>query len=537
MDYTSKPMRTTSLLITWLSILILILPGCQEAQTGEDILVVRVIADGNSYTATVPRGTTVLAAVESVSLSIAQLDQVNPPTYSILTEETEIIITRILEEYETRLQVIPYDRQEISNESMSAGESRLIQSGKNGVSEIVVRHLYENGILTTETIVSETVTSYPLPEIIMVGVKNPFTPVSITGRIVYLTSGNAWIMENSSANRRPLITSGDLDGRIFSLSPDGEWLLFSRGSLLPGDEGINNLWTVNTTGTPQPINLNVSNVIHFADWQPGKYYTIAYSTVEPRSTAPGWQANNDLYLLPFNPGTRKAGAASEILASSSGGVYGWWGTTFLWSQDGTQIAYARPDEIGLVDIENQALVPLLDITPFNTYADWAWIPGLAWGSDMNSLFFIAHALPTDLTSPEDSPYFDLQAISLSTKNIVTLVPGVGMFSYPVAQMINQAGAENGYQIACLAAIFPAQSTTSRYRVLVMDNDGSEQRTIFPADTLTGITPQLHWGAWSPEGITKVMAVLYEGNLWIIDNNTQRSQQITGDGLTSKIDWK
>jgi hypothetical protein len=156
---------------------------------------------------------------------------------------------------------------------------------------------------------------------------------------------------------------------------------------------------------------------------------------------------------------------------------------------------------------------------------------------MHTLFFIAHAPPTDLTSPEDSPYFDLQAISLSTRNIVTLVPGIGMFSYPVVQMINQVGEENSYQIACLAAIFPTQSTTSRYRVLVMDNDGSEQRTIFPADNLTGINPQLHWGAWAPDETNKVMAVLYEGNLWIIDNNNQRSQQITGDGLTSEIDWK
>ena len=49
--------------------------------------------------------------------------------------------------------------------------------------------------------------------------------------------------------RRPIeflwLTSGDLDGRIFTLSPDGAWLLFSRSSTRPIDEEINNLWLKN----------------------------------------------------------------------------------------------------------------------------------------------------------------------------------------------------------------------------------------------------------------------------------------------------
>jgi hypothetical protein len=62
----------------------------------------------------------------------------------------------------------------------------------------------------------------------MVGVQKPFTPMPIPGKLVYIASGNAWIMEESTGNRRPVVTTGDLDGQIFSLSPKGEWLLFSR---------------------------------------------------------------------------------------------------------------------------------------------------------------------------------------------------------------------------------------------------------------------------------------------------------------------
>ena len=114
----------------------------------------------------------------------------------------------------------------------------------------------------------------------MVGVQSPFAPITIPGKLVYLTGGNAWIMEGSTLNRRPLVTTGDLDGYIFTLSPDEKLLLFSRKTKLPIDQEINTLWVVNTTTqNPSPVNLGVSNVVHFAAWQPGGNNMIAYSTV------------------------------------------------------------------------------------------------------------------------------------------------------------------------------------------------------------------------------------------------------------------
>jgi len=66
----------------------------------------------------------------------------------------------------------------------------------------------------------------------------------------------------------------------------------------PADQQINTLWVVNTkSSNPTPIWLNAANVIHFAAWIPNATNSVAYSTVEPRSTAPGWQANNDLYKV------------------------------------------------------------------------------------------------------------------------------------------------------------------------------------------------------------------------------------------------
>ncbi len=107
------------------------------------------------------------------------------------------------------------------------------------------------------------------------------------------------------------------------------------------------------------INLEVANVIHFADWSPVSRQTLAYSTVEPRATAPGWQANNDLSIITFNS-NGWISRRTEALEANSGGIYGWWGRIFFWAPDGRRLAYARPDGIGLVDLREEEAVSLLE---------------------------------------------------------------------------------------------------------------------------------------------------------------------------------
>jgi hypothetical protein len=56
--------------------------------------------------------------------------------------------------------------------------------------------------------------------------------------------------------------------------------------------------------------------------------------------------------------------------------------------------------------------------------------------------------------------------------------------------------------------------------------------------LTGLDPQTP--VWAPEanpGEGDFLAILYQGNLWLVDIGSGQTQQITGDGLTDKIDWK
>ncbi len=522
------------IIVSFLFFFLLSSCASQVQQTGIDV---NVTADGTSRDISLPAGNTVQQALTTMGISLSQTDRVVPPAYTLLTDGMTITVTRVRDEFETQQVIIPFERQELRNESLLTGETRLVQAGQNGLRELTIRHVFENEIETGNSVVSENILKAPVPEIVMVGVQTPFAPITIPGKLVYLTGGNAWIMDGSTFNRRLLVTTGDLDGYIFTLSQDGKLLLFSRKSDLPVDQEINTLWVVNTTSqNPTPISLGVSNVVHFAAWQPGVDYVIAYSTVEPRSTAPGWQANNDLHFQTLKNGV--PGKTDDILETNSGGIYGWWGMTFAWSPDGDTIAYSRPDGVGLVDIKGGELTPIANVTPLNTHGLWAWIPGLAWGGDSQSIYLVTHAAPTGLASPEESPNFDLVSTSISGTP-TTLVQQTGMFAYPAVSSLPDGKTGSSYLVAFWQAIFPTQSKTSRYQLDVMNSDGTNLRVLFPAEGQSGLEPRIP-PIWAPrplEGGANFIGIIYEGNLWIVDAASGQSQQVTGDGSTSQLDWK
>ena len=519
------------LLFVLLSFVTLI-AACRSPQIGEEI-VITINADGTTRDISISAGSTVTQALQIAGISPSSMDRSEPPYYTILSAGDIVTLTRVEEIFETEEIVVPFERQIIRNETLAEGETRLVQAGVNGLEEVTYRRILEDKVEISKSEVKTLVIKEALPEIVMVGAQSSFTPFNVPGTIAYLVGGNAWIMEGSTANRRVIVSTGDLDGRIFTLSPNGEYLVFTRKSKKTADEEINTLWAVRTKNLdPKLISLQASNVVHFASWIPGTN-SVAYSTVEPRNAAPGWQANNDLYRVSITGGSPR-----RLLSANSGGVYGWWGMSFAYSPSGV-LAYSRPDGIGLVDQDGGYLKPLLEITPLNTHSDWAWIPPLAWGADGGSLYFVSHAPAQPPISSEESPYFDLSAASFSNEATVTLIRSTGMFAYPSVSPIDANGGEKNYQVAYLQSIFIEQSDTSRYRLLVMDRDGSNKKILFPPSDLNGIEPQTPvWAPGKIDGqVNDFIAVIYQGNLWLIDSGSSEAYQVTGDGLLSKIDWK
>jgi hypothetical protein len=513
-----------------------ILTGCRSPQVS-GALSVTIRADGSENRLEVQNGTTVTQALQQANIRLGNLDTVEPPLYTVLNDGDQIEITRVVETFVTEEEEMPFERQLVRSEAVPEGETHLLQPGENGRQELTWRILSENGVETSRTVVKTVVLKSPVPEITMTGAQSAFAPLPIPGKLILLAGGSAWLMEGTTGNRKPLVTTGDLDGYVFSLSPKGDYLLFTRKSKKPASEQINTLWVVRTNGASSPQQVSgANNIVHFAGWSPSSTPTFGYTTVEPRAAAPGWQANNDFYRVSMSGSTPTT--PRRLLEANSGGLYGWWGIAFAWGSDG-RLVYARADEIGIVDQETGFLRPMMEITPLQTNSDWAWIPPMAWSPEARTLFVVTHApAPAPLTA-EGSPNFDLTAISMINDATVRMVQNVGMFAYPSASPVRISGKERSYQVAYLQAVFPDQSESSRYRVYVMDHDGSNRRVLFPPADSVGL--ELQTVAWAPlpvEGqVGDFLAVVYQGNLWLVDSGSGQGFQVTNDGMLAKIDWK
>lgn len=512
--------------------------------TPQDDISVQIEVDGQFLTVFVPARSAVQAALESAGITLIGKDRLEPAGVVYLTDDAVIRVIRVEEIIETEQIVIPFQVIRQPTENLPVGQEKLLQAGKNGLKEITYLRVFEDG----QEIFFEEISSLGLDEavdeIILVGVQSSIAPIALPSPLVYISNGNAWLMDQSTANRFLIVPTGDLDGRIFRLSGDGNWLLFSRAE--EDEDLINSLWAVEIGSYEDTlVELDTENVIHFADWVPGTEQVFAFSSVEPRVSAPGWQANNDFIVKRFSENGWTS--TVDILQDTNyGGVYGWWGTDFQYSPEGDFLAFASPDQVGIIttaedEDQEQEKIILLEIIPYKTQGDWAWMPGIGVGPLGNVIYSVDHVAQEGNLSTEESPVFDLVAIPLTGGGARRIVRDVGMFAYPLPSPIQaKPSGEASYQVAYLQAVFPERSATSNYRVALMDRDGSNQHLVFPAVDKSGLQPARGWGAWSPVefeiGAGYPLAVIYGGNIWILNPETGDFWQVTGDGRVQGLDW-
>ncbi len=509
----------------------MLLTACSLLSTEEQISVT-LTESGISSSVSTDQGVTVDQVLSEQKIQLGPLDKITPPLTTFLNGGELIVITRVSEEFSIVESVLAFEQQTIKNESLSEGQTVLIQPGVNGRMQSTYRILFEDGQEVSRTIVKEEIIQPPKPEILMIGVQSPFSSIEIDGVIAYISSSNAWTMNGNTGNRKIIVSTGDLDGRIFSISLDRKWLLFSRSAEDPSGEKINSLWLVDITkDEPKLIDTGIRDVVHYADWVPGKNRTFSYSTVEPRATAPGWQANNDFHIYRFDIDGEKADD-TVLVDANSGGIYGWWGSTFQWSPDGSKLAYARPDSIGIVDTKSGELESLIDFTPYQPKTDWAWVPGIQWSAEGSVLFTVINNMEN---GEQAAANYDLAAILLDSKRVVPLVSRCGLFCYPIPS--NPADTED-YLVGFLSAILPDQSETSRYALNIMDRDGSNRKKLYPSEGLQGLDPQLI--SWSPIEDTEMgqwLAFSAKGNMMLVEIPSGTIKQVTGDGSISRIVWR
>ncbi|MCX7682985.1 MAG: G5 domain-containing protein [Anaerolineae bacterium] len=493
---------------------------------------VTLIADGTTRVLTT-EALTVRDLLTEAGIALDEDDRVSPVEPTLLEDGMTVRVTRVEVRTQTEQREIPFSRQTMRDASIPAGETRLLEPGLSGLEELVYLITLEDGVEVERRLVRQVTLREPRAEVVLVGVQAEQKPVPITGTIAYVGNRNAWVIQTVSPNRRRLTHSGDLDLRVFTLSPDGSHLLFTR---VPTETGpglpLNTLWLIaTTTADAQPVPLKLTNIL-WADWDPrcrptspNESCRIAYSTGVTVEGSPGWRAENDLWTARVRLRDGRLSDQRRFVEPSAGGSYGWWGTTYAWSPDGRSLAYARADAVGLVRLSDGRQTTLASFTPFRTYAPWVWVPSLSWSPEGNFIVTTLHGPSPAGGAPEDSPVFDVWALAANGAFTAELVSEAGMWAAPTF-------APEGELIAFGYARSPYASQTSGYDIYLMDRDGSDRRPLFPPEGELGLNyPAFTWG---PGGDR--LLLVYQGNLYLVTTDGT-AQRLTDEGNVAAVRWR
>jgi Tol biopolymer transport system component len=512
--------------------------GCQ--QQGEETVqapLVTLIVDGQErrFQASVE---TVSELLAEAGVELGDLDRVQPSGYTPIADGLTVTIVRVRHETVAVEQVIPFEEQIVYDTSVPPDEGRIIEAGQNGLEQLIYKVVYEDGVEVERTQVRRVTVQEPRPRTVLVGVRDTFTPVPITGTIAYLAGAkemgyNAWVMRGSSGSQRRLTADGTLDTRVFALSPDGTHLMFTRRTSETLASGhLNSLWLLDTTvDDAEPVELGLTDVL-WADWSPDGE-SIAYSSGEVAVGAPGWQAHNDLWSAELNRRLRLV-ERRQVVAATAGGAYGWWGTNYAWAPDGRFIAYAQADSIGFIRLRDGKQTELLRFPPFRTYSQWIWVPELSWSPDSRFLTSVVHSPSLTGGPPEDSPVFDVWVLDIERPLAVKQVNEAGMWAVPTWSPAYAGTGDEARrsQIAYGRARSPYESANSAYDLYVMDRDGSNRQRIYPADGDLGLkVPQVIWGPTGGQLIT-----VHQNDLFMIDLSQELVRRLTVDSNVQVSVW-
>jgi resuscitation-promoting factor RpfB len=500
-------------------------------------MTVTITVDGQTIQH-VSTASNVRALLDESGILLSDTDLVDPPLFTPVEEGLEVTITRVTESVVLLEQAVPFGRRTVRNESMPADDPPLIvQAGKSGLTEFTVRIVFHDGLEYSRQQTNVTVLEAPQDEIVMIGVGSGAGSVTFDGNLAYISGGNSVILRGNSAFPEPINTGGILDQRVFSLSPTGSHLLYTR--VATDTERFNTMWVVETERGASPRPLEVDNVL-WAGWNPVELDPpqVAYTRGVRTELLPGWEANNDLWIgdLPLN---ENRPFEPELLVESYPATYGWWGGNYAWSPAGRYVAYAFANEVGIIDTGSSAegespRQRLQTFTEYNTRSDWVWVPSISWSPDGRYLAYIRHA-----GDDPDVAAFDMWVAGLEDGVASRFVAQSGMWSHVYwspRPFGNASIAEWASQIALLRATNPLDSQRSSYTLWLMDRDGSNLNQIYPPPAEISHFPREHNSmTWGPSG--RELAFVFNNKLHVMNLDTRKVRIVTqDDSIASNPTW-
>ncbi|MEO1287292.1 MAG: G5 domain-containing protein [Chloroflexota bacterium] len=523
----------------WLILgMILLLSACQPEQEAQGYPVY-VQADNLERTFIIQESMTVESFLGQANINWDDNDRIVPPLYTQVVDGTRITIVRVDEDEQCEEEILPYADEYRSVEGLEQGEERIQQQGRNGLQRVCYRIIYENNEELQRIPVGDPeVIEEAQDRIIAIGVVEEVEPINIIGTLTYINNGNSWIIRGNSTEKRPLVVSNDLDSLVHELSPDGRYLMYTREAQ-DSVSFVNELWIIDTSNPDNLVQVAVTDVLD-AEWLLTNDYTISYSTSEVQDTFPGWNALNNLWVSRLDPVTGELFNPRLIVEDNFGGSYGWWGTVYSWAPNAETIAWSQATAVGIYNDADQP-VQLTEYDSFRNFQDWSWRSPLSWSFDGDLIASVIHGPPLAGLPTDASPIFSVVVNDVDGTFEAMIAEGAGMWASPKFSPqleTPELPYPQGY-IAYLRVRDPNQPINGEYDLVVADRDGSNARVIFPPQgqigirsTDRGLAPTDF--AWSPDG--RQIAIIYQGNLYIVDIVTEAAFQMTFDNGSQHPVW-
>ena len=220
---------------------------------------VQVTVDGSTSVLRMTGGT-VGDALDLLGVEMSKDDTVNVTDDQELSDGRNITIERVGYKEYTKTETIPYETTVKYTNTLPKGKTKVHTAGKKGVKTYVYRDRYVDGELAETVLVSETVTTKPVNEVILKGTvtgtpmsKAPFDielddagqPVNFkkvyTGKATAYTNEGGILSKWTASGRRAQVGVVAVDPRkipygtkLYIVSPDGSYVY---GYAIAGDTG------------------------------------------------------------------------------------------------------------------------------------------------------------------------------------------------------------------------------------------------------------------------------------------------------------
>jgi hypothetical protein len=304
----------------------------------------------------------------------------------------------------------------------------------------------------------------------------PVTPAPL--RIAYTDAGNVWLLEEGGAPVQLTMGGGAHSVRI---SSDGQRIAYLWSST-PSDHV--ELRAVNADGSAATTLLSAAaldalyplpgGVIGWQLWHfefiPNTH-TIAFTTTGIPEFI-GLHRSDDLLTVDAD-----SGALTTLLPPGSGG-------TFAIAPDGSRIAIASPNAIGLVDADGSSHRPdLITYPTIITYSEFLFSPPLVWAPDSSAVGVVI---------PSDDP------LAPSPGGAVWRIPAAGgpavMLSTLSGQLYFPQMSGGSLLSPDLARVVILRDTaTPNIRQLILANADGTGEMVY-------VTDDVQWAGWAPDSL-------------------------------------